>query len=125
MTERNIGEYKRMLVAKAEELRAGLGSREEIAVERSADQFDEIQRAVERDVVIRNLDSKASMLRSVTAALSRSEDGSFGVCIRCDAEISPKRLAAVPWAEYCIACQEVADREALSGEETGDELLIA
>jgi DnaK suppressor protein len=125
MTERIVREYKRMLVAKAEELRAGLGSRDEIAVERSADQLDEIQRAVERDVIIRNLDSKAMILRSVTAALSRSEDGSFGVCVHCDSEISPKRLAAVPWAAYCISCQEVADREALSGDETGNELQVA
>jgi DnaK suppressor protein len=87
--------------------------------------LDEIQRAVERDVIIRNLDSKAMILRSVTAALSRSEDGSFGVCIRCEAEISPKRLEAVPWAAYCINCQEIADREALSGDETGNELQVA
>ena len=92
-------------------------------MERSADQLDEIQRNVEREVIIRNLDTKASVLRSVNAALSRSDDGSFGLCIRCDAEISPKRLAAVPWAAYCIECQEVADREAR--DEASDELLIA
>jgi DnaK suppressor protein len=125
MTERSLGEYRRMLVAKADELRTGLGSRDEIAVERSADQLDEIQRNVERDVIIRNLDSKATILRSVTAALSRSENGSFGVCVRCDAEISAKRLAAVPWTAYCIDCQEIVDREALSGDESGSELQVA
>ncbi|MCC6394144.1 MAG: TraR/DksA C4-type zinc finger protein, partial [Bryobacterales bacterium] len=28
----------------------------------------------------------------------------------CEEEISPKRLAAVPWSPYCIRCQEMADR---------------
>ncbi|HVX65466.1 MAG TPA: TraR/DksA family transcriptional regulator [Bryobacteraceae bacterium] len=120
MTERVVSEYKRMLLVKAEELRAGLAHRDQITVERSADQLDEIQRAIEREVIIRNLDSQAMVLRSVTAALSRSDDGSFGVCIRCEAEISPKRLAAVPWAAYCIECQEIVDRETLAGEETSE-----
>ena len=35
----------------------------------------------------------------------------FGICIGCEEEISPKRLAAIPWASHCIACQETTDRE--------------
>jgi DnaK suppressor protein len=125
MTQQEIGRYRKVLEQKKAELTSGLSSREEIAIERSADQIDEIQRAVEREVAIRSLDSKASMLRSVTAALGRSDDGSFGVCIRCDREISPKRLAAVPWALHCISCQEAADRRERLGEAAGEELEIA
>jgi DnaK suppressor protein len=51
------------------------------------------------------------MLRGVTAALRRSDDGSFGLCLQCDHEISPQRLAAVPWTPYCIRCQEAEDEE--------------
>jgi anti-sigma B factor antagonist len=35
------------------------------------------------------------------AALSRIHHGSFGTCIECESAISPKRLAAVPWAPRC------------------------
>ena len=125
MTQQDIGRYRKVLQEKQAELTSGLSSRDEIAIERSADQIDEIQRAVERDVAIRSLDSRASMLRSVTAALGRSDNGSFGVCIRCDREISPKRLAAVPWAPYCIGCQEAADRMECLGERADEELQIA
>jgi DnaK suppressor protein len=125
MTQQDIGRYRKVLEEKMVELTSGLSSRDEIAIERSADQIDEIQRAVERDVAIHTLDSKASMLRSVTAALRRSDEGSFGVCIRCDHEISPKRLAAVPWAPYCISCQETADRMESLGETADDEVQIA
>ena len=34
-------------------------------------------------------------------------------CADCEDAINPKRLAAVPWAARCIACQEIADTEGL------------
>jgi DnaK suppressor protein len=43
--------------------------------------------------------------------LTRIEEGTYGTCLRCDSEISLKRLKAVPWAAYCLACQEAADHE--------------
>jgi DnaK suppressor protein len=100
-----------MLADKQAELVAGLRSRDEIAIERSADQADEIQGALDREMVIRSLDSKALILRSVTAAIRRIDGGAFGVCIECEEEINPKRLAAVPWTPLCITCQEAADRQ--------------
>jgi DnaK suppressor protein len=111
MTQRNLGTYKKALVEKQAELAARLQSRDEIAVERSADQADETQSAMEREFVIRNLDSSAHLLRNVAAALRRIEDGTYGVCLECEEEINPKRLAAVPWTPLCIGCQEEADRD--------------
>jgi hypothetical protein len=43
--------------------------------------------------------------------LRRIHDGTFGVCVECEYEISPKRLLAVPWASRCIECQDAADRD--------------
>jgi DnaK suppressor protein len=93
------------------ELIHGLRKRDGITIERSADQMDEIQYASERDLAMRNVDRESSLLRDVNAALRRIHDGSFGTCIECESEISPKRLAAVPWASRCIQCQEAADRD--------------
>jgi len=45
-------------------------------------------------------------LKQVDAALDRLATGDFGVCTACAEDISPKRLAAIPWAHWCIACQE-------------------
>jgi DnaK suppressor protein len=42
--------------------------------------------------------------------LRRLDDGSFGVCLHCEEDISAKRLAAVPWTPFCLACQEIVDR---------------
>ena len=58
-------------------------------------------------------------------ALARMTDGSYGTCLHCDEDTSPKRLAAVPWTAYCIKCQEAADRNEFEAEtgESIDQLL--
>ncbi len=100
-----------ILERKEAELVRVLRDRGSIAIERSADPMDEIQYASERDLAIGNVDRESTMLRNVRAALRRIQDGSFGTCLDCESEISPKRLAAVPWAPRCILCQEAADRD--------------
>jgi DnaK suppressor protein len=100
------------LERKQAELTRVLQMRDGIAIEKSADQMDEIQYASERELAIRNVDRESELLRQVKAALRRVHDGSFGTCNECESEISPKRLAALPWALRCIQCQDAADREA-------------
>ncbi len=55
------------------------------------------------------IDREFNQLRNARAALSRIQEGSFGTCQQCDEDIHPKRLAAVPWATFCIRCQEAVD----------------
>ena len=107
----DMGGVHETLERKAAELVGVLRNRDDIAIEKSADQMDEIQYATERDLAVRNVDRESTLLRQVKAALRRVHDGSFGTCIDCESAISPKRLAAVPWASRCIRCQEAADRD--------------
>ena len=110
--------FREALERKEAELVRVLRTRDGIAIEKSADQMDEIQYATERDLAIRNVDRDSTLLRRVKAALRRIQDGSFGMCIECEEPVSPKRLAAVPWAPRCIQCQSAADR---AGHETAGE----
>jgi DnaK suppressor protein len=50
-------------------------------------------------------------LRMVEEALDRLDTGDYGICLACDAAIAEKRLLALPWARYCVACQENAGLE--------------
>ncbi len=34
------------------------------------------------------------------------EAGDYGLCLSCEEDIPDKRLSAIPWAKYCIPCQE-------------------
>jgi DnaK suppressor protein len=125
MNKTDFEKYKAMLEAKRNELSAGLRNREDIAIEKTPDALDEVQLAGERELAIRNLDRESNLLRNVKGALMRVADGSYGICLHCEEEIKPKRLDAVPWAKFCIRCQEAADRHEFEIEsgETIDELL--
>ena len=105
--------FQETLKRKELELTHGLRRRDGIAVETSADQMDQIQYATERDMAIRNVDRDSALLRNVRAALRRIDEGGFGTCLECDSAISPKRLLALPWAPYCMPCQEARDRDRL------------
>jgi len=123
MNRTELDKYKAMLEAKQAELSRGLRHRDEIVIEKTPDALDEVQLAGERELAIRNLDREAGLLRNVRAALFRINDGSFGICMHCEEEIKPKRLEAVPWAAFCIRCQEAADRHEIAPAETIDVLL--
>jgi DnaK suppressor protein len=124
MTKSELNKFKITLEAKQAELAQFVRNREGIAIEKSPDALDEVQNAGERELAIRNLDRESHLLRNVRGALRRIKEGTFGVCVHCEEEISPKRLAAVPWTAYCIQCQELADRSQAAGEESLDELLV-
>ena len=110
MTKTEVGRFRGILTAKVAELERLTRQRDGIVVERSADQLEEIQAASQRALAVCNLDREFTQLRDARAALRRIEDGSFGTCQECDEGIHPKRLAAVPWARFCIRCQEAVDR---------------
>jgi DnaK suppressor protein len=116
--------FREILERKEAELSRLLRKRDDIAIEKSADQMDEIQYATERDLAIRNVDRDSTLLRSVTAALRRIHDGSFGKCLECEVAISPKRLQAVPWAPRCIKCQSAADENGRESADVSGEALV-
>ena len=124
MTNAELKAYKKILVAKEAELVGALRNREGIEIEKSPDALDEVQRAGERELAIRTLDRESSLLRNVRVALIRIEGDAFGVCLHCEEDISIKRLNAVPWAPYCISCQEQYDAHKLEGEELFDDMLV-
>jgi DnaK suppressor protein len=124
MSKNELNRFKQILEAKKAELSDVLKRRDEIAIEKSPDAIDEVTRAAERELAIRNLDRESNLMRNVRAALRRIDDGSFGVCAHCEEEISPKRLAAVPWAPFCIKCQEAADRNERDATATLEGLLM-
>jgi DnaK suppressor protein len=109
MTKTEMDRFRAVLTARVAELKRFARNRDGITVERSADQLDEIQAASQRALAVCNLDREFNHLRDAKAALRRIEEGSFGTCQECDEDIHPKRLAAVPWATFCIRCQEAAD----------------
>ena len=109
MTTAVLKAFRRSLENRQTELGRGRRNREALAIETSPDQSDRIQNASERDYAMSNLERDSNGLREVRIALRSIDAGSFGICVSCEENISPKRLAAVPWASSCIVCQLAAD----------------
>jgi DnaK suppressor protein len=56
-----------------------------------------------RDISIMELRNK--MRQQIDEALAKLEEGTYGRCADCGAEITEKRLRAVPFAWRCVTCQ--------------------
>lgn len=109
MTKLELKRYKSSLLAKEIELGSGLRKRNTIAIEQVPDAMDATLLALERDFAIQYLDREATLLKEVRGALARIDDGSYGHCLGCEEEINLKRLTALPWAGYCLTCQQIVD----------------
>ena len=68
---------------------------------------DSSEQAVEMEDDV-SLEGQAALIAreitSVKRALTRIESGTYGKCVRCGAEIAPKRLEARPEAALCLEC---------------------
>lgn len=54
-------------------------------------------------------DNAQILLRQVRAAITRLENGTYGICANCGKEINPKRLERLPYATLCIDCQSAQE----------------
>ena len=117
MQKAELTKYGALLEAKRRQLGRNLRDRECIAIEKSPDLVEETQLAAERELAIRNLNRESRLLRQVEAALQRMASGHYGLCLNCGQEMKPQRLEAIPWAAFCVPCQEAVDRDALAGNE--------
>jgi len=49
-------------------------------------------------------------LRMIDSALTRIQQGKYGLCIKCGKKIPHERLEAIPYALMCIECKTAEER---------------
>lgn len=59
----------------------------------------------QREVLLNLSETQRRTLLDIDAALERIDDGSYGICLRCEEPIAPRRLAVRPFSRYCIDCK--------------------
>jgi DnaK suppressor protein len=109
MNKQTIQGCARVLEAKRGELLSSQHKTENIIVERVPDLMEELDLEVQRSIAVDALSRRSALLSQVTEALQRIASGKYGMCQACRKAISPKRLAALPWAALCLECQEAAE----------------
>ena len=75
------------------------------------DEIDLASSEYNQSMVFRLRDREKFLLKKIDKALARIEDGSFGICERCEEEISVKRLEARPVTTLCIRCKEEQEKK--------------
>jgi len=100
--------YKRLLLAKREEISAANGSATPVppADEPEGDLMERASADAEAELQIRLHASDGRLLKAIEDALARIRVGTFGVCETCKRPISKARLEAVPWTHLCTKCKE-------------------
>ena len=79
------------------------------------DAVDKAETSYTKEFLLSLSDTDREQLVQIDEALRRLEHDEFGLCQQCGKEISRKRLEAIPWAQYCISCQEKIEAESKSG----------
>lgn len=75
------------------------------------DEIDQASSEYAQSMVFRLRDREKFLLKKIDKALQRIEDGSFGICERCEEPIAQKRLDARPVTTLCIRCKEEQERK--------------
>jgi len=102
--------YRKILEKKAEEVRASMSAQKAAQVvarlDCPSDEGDLSQQHHEEWIFLNRNTIDIKLLREISGALARIQEGTFGTCPECEEPISAKRLDALPWARYCVKCQE-------------------
>ena len=80
------------------------------------DIVDRANNSYNRELMFSISDSERQLLLQIEDALNRMNVGTYGRCTNCGNTIHPLRLEAVPWARFCIDCQELAEKGLLENE---------
>lgn len=75
------------------------------------DEIDQASSEYAQSMAFRLRDREKFLLKKIEKALQRIEDGSFGLCERCEEVITMKRLEARPVTTLCIRCKEEQEKK--------------
>ncbi len=75
------------------------------------DEIDQASSEYSQSMIFRLRDREKFLLSKIDKALARVETGTFGICERCEEEISLKRLEARPVTTLCIRCKEEQEQK--------------
>ena len=109
LTKAQLEKFRETLIAKADGLRENLVAAkagQALRGERLADVDDQAVQSHEEWIILNRNNIDVMLLREINEALARVDNGTFGECMECEEPISGNRLNAIPWAKYCIGCQE-------------------
>jgi DnaK suppressor protein len=114
MDKRKIKSYRDRLMTRREGLVGLVHEAEKSSRERDSeatqDPADMAANAYNKELLMSMTENDRSMLNLIDEALNRIEKAEYGDCVNCGEAVQEKRLEAIPWARYCLKCQDMLER---------------
>ena len=114
LTKKELEKFRKLLVDQQAEVAERIRERASTARVDENDlieEMDQANRATEEAFNMRLLDKEVKLLREIEGALTKFEDGSYGICEGTGEQIERRRLEARPWTRYSVAYKEQLERE--------------
>lgn len=84
----------------------------EVSKEGGMDSYDLASEERDREISFLLTDRDREKLQAIQDALDRIEEGTYGICESCEAEIAEGRLMALPFTRLCVSCQAQEEKQA-------------
>ncbi|MBD5435565.1 MAG: TraR/DksA family transcriptional regulator [Treponema sp.] len=116
MKQSFINKMKESLIGQRNQILEALASRnvefkELVSKVESGDEIDVASDAVDRNMIDSLGVQDANRLQLINNALTRIQQGKYGLCLACGNQIPESRLEALPYAFMCIDCQTKAEKK--------------
>jgi DnaK suppressor protein len=118
MNTRDLNRLRTVLTARREQLQTTLTRVQQelrATTVTHADAADQAAASYDKNALHQQAEQAGRQLRMLDDALRRIETGDYGECVLCGKEIAIVRLEAVPWARYCVDCQELQEQGMVRG----------
>ncbi len=113
-----LGELRKQVLQEMDQdLRAG----RESGKEEGMDTYDLASEERDREISFILTDRDREKLQAIQDSITRINEGTYGVCENCEAEIAEGRLLALPFTRLCVTCQGEAEKEAKSAKRFDDD----
>ena len=117
MTQKlDVGKFKKMLIDERKRLEDELHANAQSETDRGSEladydnhPADAASETYERTKNYALDENFREIIGRVDEALRKIEEDSYGLCDRCGEPISVERLKAIPYATFCIECQETLE----------------
>lgn len=123
LTKKELNEFRKLILKRKEEVLEGIKHISEDTLKKSQKEAagdisgyayhmaDVATDTYDREFSLGLATSGRELLYSLDDALKRIEEGIFGICEECKALIAKTRLKAVPYARFCVKCQEKKEKK--------------
>lgn len=106
---------RKTLVEKRESILETMRKNQDLGASQGVgDEADQAGQSQEKELLFELSDNERTTLDQIEGALRKMDKGTYGLCESCQKPIQRLRIKAVPFARYCIVCQNSAEKAVVS-----------